>query len=161
MSHPGAENLPLPADARATVSNHLQIVVTALIDLSLATKQAHWNLVGPNFKAVHEQLDEVVETFREHSDELAERMITLGTPPDGRVQHVAQSTTLEPMPMGKMRDADALRLISSRVEAFLQTAHSARESVADPDPVSEDMLIAMIAEVEKHHWMLTSQLQTP
>ncbi|MEM8835968.1 MAG: DNA starvation/stationary phase protection protein [Planctomycetota bacterium] len=150
----------MSADARSGVSQQLQAVVTGLIDLSLAAKQAHWNLVGPNFKAVHEQLDEVVETFRAHSDELAERMITLGTPPDGRVQFVAESTSLEPMPTGKMSDTDALRLIAARVAAFLKTARDAQGTVADPDPISEDMLITMIAEVEKHHWMLTSLLQT-
>ena len=56
----------------------LQAVLVDLVDLSLVAKQAHWNLVGPRFRSIHLQLDEVVDSSRLFSDTVAERAVTLG-----------------------------------------------------------------------------------
>jgi starvation-inducible DNA-binding protein len=69
---------PLDAQARTTTGTALQGALVDLIDLSLQAKQAHWNLVGKNFRSLHLQLDDVVATARDHSDILAERAITVG-----------------------------------------------------------------------------------
>ena len=65
-----------------------------LIELHLQGKQAHWNLVGTNFRDLHLQLDEIVDTAREASDTIAERMRALNAVPDGRSDTVTASTTL-------------------------------------------------------------------
>lgn len=61
----------------------LQHSLFNLVDLALVLKQAHWNVIGKNFRSVHLQLDEVIATVREGSDEVAERIAALGLAADG------------------------------------------------------------------------------
>src|SRR5687768_1817481 len=80
---------PLSDADLTTVSEALQGALVDLIDLSLVAKQVHWNVVGPRFRSVHLQLDEVVDIARTHSDTVAERASALGVSPDGRAATVA------------------------------------------------------------------------
>ena len=67
-------SINLAFTASAALSDNLQRVLTDLIALELVGKQIHWNIVGPNFRDVHLNLDDVVDIAREGSDEVAERM---------------------------------------------------------------------------------------
>jgi starvation-inducible DNA-binding protein len=75
---------PLPEGARQVTFDALQSTLVDLLGLSLIGKQAHWNIVGPRFRSIHLQLDEVVGTARSYADTVAERAAALGLPPDGR-----------------------------------------------------------------------------
>ncbi|MDZ4267525.1 MAG: ferritin-like domain-containing protein, partial [Mycobacterium sp.] len=77
--------------ASAQLSVALQRVLVDLIELHLQGKQAHWNVVGSNFRDLHLQLDEVVDFAREASDTVAERMRALDAVPDGRSDTVADT----------------------------------------------------------------------
>ncbi|MDQ1128474.1 hypothetical protein QE381_000602 [Microbacterium sp. SORGH_AS 888] len=90
--------------ASAELSENLQRVLVDLIELSLQGKQAHWNVVGTNFRDTHLQLDEIIEAAREFSDTVAERMRSLHALPDGRSDVVAETTTLPEFPQGRDRD---------------------------------------------------------
>ena len=59
-------------------------MLVELIDLALVGKQLHWNVTGPLFRPLHEQLDELVDSWRELSDVVAERAVALGYSPDGQ-----------------------------------------------------------------------------
>ena len=72
--------------------HNLQKVLVDLIELHLQGKQAHWNLVGTNFRDLHLQLDEIVDGAREAADTIAERMRALDAVPDGRTDTVAATT---------------------------------------------------------------------
>src|SRR6195952_2492535 len=87
--------------ASATLTKNLQSVLVDLIELHVQGKQAHWNVVGKNFRDLHLQLDEVVEAAREFSDSVAERMRALHASVDGRTAMVAATTTLDPYPAGE------------------------------------------------------------
>ena len=146
-------NILPEADAR-TVCDALQKTLVSLIDLGLQGKQAHWNLYGANFRSLHELLDAIVETARTSSDTLAERMNQLGVAPDGRSGTVASSTPLaeyssdfEPVPR-------ALRLVGDRLLTCDEVLRGARAAVADPDPLTEDLLIAVGQQIEMHLWMI-------
>src|SRR5436190_24314056 len=82
----------------AALAGHLQRVLADLIELHLQGKQAHWNVVGTNFRDLHLQLDELVDFAREASDTVAERMRALDGLPDGRSDTVAASTSLPEFP---------------------------------------------------------------
>src|SRR5258708_26212096 len=84
--------------ASPELSANLQRVLVDLIELPLQGKQAHWNVVGTNFRDLHLQLDELVDFARESSDIIAERMRALDAMPDGRSDTVAASTTLPEFP---------------------------------------------------------------
>ena len=75
--------------ASAALARDLERVLVDLIALQLVAKQAHWNIVGANFRDLHLNLDEVVAVARRGSDEVAERMRALHATPDGRPSTVA------------------------------------------------------------------------
>ena len=84
----------LSGETNDEVTTLLQHNLVNLIDLALLMKQAHWNVVGPNFRSIHLHLDEIIEAVRAGSDEVAERVTTLGVAPDGRAQTVAENSEL-------------------------------------------------------------------
>lgn len=83
-----------PFVAPDSLPRNLQKVLVDLIELHLQGKQAHWNVVGTNFRDLHLQLDSIVDTAREASDTIAERMRALDAVPDGRSDTVAGTTTV-------------------------------------------------------------------
>ena len=64
--------------ASPELAANLQRVLVDLVELHLQGKQAHWNVIGSNFRDLHLQLDELVDAAREASDTIAERMRALG-----------------------------------------------------------------------------------
>ena len=76
----------------------LQATLVDLIDLSLIAKQAHWNVVGPNFRSAHLQLDELVTAARQYVDDVAERANAIGISPNGKVKTVQESSGIPEYP---------------------------------------------------------------
>ncbi len=103
------------------LANNLQAVLVDLIELHLQGKQAHWNVVGKNFRDLHLQLDEMIDIAREVSDTIAERMRALHATPDGRSDTVTASTTLPAFPAGEQTTTTVVDLITDRIEAAIAT----------------------------------------
>ncbi|MEM1167247.1 MAG: DNA starvation/stationary phase protection protein [Planctomycetota bacterium] len=137
----------------------LQIALPTLIDLALNAKQLHWTLKGSRFKSVHEQLDEVINDVRLHSDEVAERITTLGEPADGRAQVVSSDTKLSTVSPGFLGIDDTVRTMCEALLAAVRVTRAGQAATADIDPITEDLLIGITASLEKHHWMFKSQLE--
>ncbi|MEV0247271.1 DNA starvation/stationary phase protection protein [Nocardia sp. NPDC050712] len=133
----------------------LQEALTDLIDLTLTAKQAHWNVVGPQFRSVHLQLDELVASGREFSDAVAERAAALGISPDGRSGTVAESATA--FPEGYLADSEVVALIVARLHASVQQLRKHVQATETADPVTQDLLIGITAKLEEHHWMFQAQ----
>lgn len=135
----------------------LQTVLTDLIDLALQGKQAHWVVVGPNFRAVHAHLDEMVAQYREWSDEVAERIVALGVMPDGRVGTVAKQTELPAIGIGPLADADVVTAWVERMDVVIRRARRVIEQLDDLDLVSQDMVVGIVHGLEKQRWMVEAQ----
>ena len=148
---------PLPDTDLKIVSGALQGALVDLLDLSLVAKQIHWNIIGPRFRSIHLQLDEVVDTARRHSDTVAERASALGVPPDGRAATVAQSSGIGSVPQGWVKDTDAVGTLVSALGAVITRMRERVQTTADADPVSQDIFITVTAELEKHHWMFQAE----
>src|ERR671922_2638408 len=80
---------------REGVGRELQAVLVELVDLSLIGKQLHWAVTGPLFRPLHLQLDELVDSWRELADTIAERAVALGYVPDGQARAVAAGSALK------------------------------------------------------------------
>lgn len=141
----------------SAVTEALQGCLTDLVDLALSLKQAHWTVQGDRFRSVHLQLDEIIESVRTASDEVAERISTLGVVPDGRAATIAQETRLEAYPPGFTGGNDTVRLSADRCAAAIKGIRKAIEGIGDHDKVSEDLLIGISGNLEKHLWMLQAQ----
>ncbi|WEH39345.1 DNA starvation/stationary phase protection protein [Streptomyces sp. NBC_01218] len=148
---------PLSDADLKTVGEALQGALVDLVDLSLAAKQVHWNVVGPRFRSVHLQLDDVVDTARQHSDTVAERASAVGVNPDGRSATIARTTAIDVVPDGWIKDADAVKVLVDALEIVIGRMRQRIEVTADPDPVSQDILIAVTADLEKHAWMFQAE----
>ncbi|MEV8524206.1 DNA starvation/stationary phase protection protein [Streptomyces sp. NPDC052000] len=147
----------LPEKDLKAVGAALQGALVDLVDLSLAAKQVHWNVVGPRFRSVHLQLDEVVTTARQHSDTVAERASALGVNPDGRSATVAATSAIGALPEGWIKDSQAVEIL---VVSLGKVVERMRERIAvtgEPDPVSQDLLITLTADLEKHAWMFQAE----
>ncbi len=143
--------------ASKTLTDNLQAILVDLIELHLQGKQAHWNLVGKNFRDLHLQLDEVVEAARLFADEIAERMRALIAVPDGRTGTVGSSTTLEPLPSGLVDTKDVVNLVVARLDRTVQTIRSVHDQVDEEDPTTADILHDIIAKLEQYAWMVGAE----
>src|SRR6201997_4062689 len=94
--------------ASSALADNLERVLVDLIELHLQGKQAHWNVVGTNFRDLHLQLDELVDLAREASDTIAERMRALDAVPDGRSDTVAATTSLPQFPANEVKTGDVV-----------------------------------------------------
>ncbi|MCY0944283.1 Dps family protein [Streptomyces antarcticus] len=140
-----------------TVGEALQGALVDLVDLGLVAKQVHWNVVGPRFRSVHLQLDEVVASARTHSDVVAERASALGVTPDGRAATVASTSAIAGVPEGLVKDADAVRILVDALGAVITRMRERIQSTGDPDPITQDILIGLTGDLEKHAWMFTAE----
>lgn len=142
----------------SAVTGELQAELADLIDLSLKAKQAHWNIVGPNFRPIHLQLDEIVNDLRLWTDTVAERMSTMGVYPDGRTDAVLSGTTFREMPAGEIKDTLVIDLFTDYLGELAAKSRE-RSDRAASDPVTQNILQDIVAGVEKHQWMLRAQSQ--
>ncbi|HEV7812565.1 MAG TPA: DNA starvation/stationary phase protection protein [Leifsonia sp.] len=147
--------------ASAELAQSLQRVHVDLIELHLQGKQAHWNVVGKNFRDLHLQLDEIVESAREFSDVVAERLRALHATPDGRSATVAKSTSLPEYPNGEVDTAETVDLITERLEDVVATIREVHDQVDEEDPTSADILHEIIATLEQYAWMVGAENRTP
>ena len=167
---PTAQNQPIteiplsstfPFLASDTLLMSLQSVLVDLIELNLQSKQAHWNVVGPNFPDVHRQLDVIVSTAQDAADGVAERMRAVGGIPDGLSSTVAETTGLLAYPRGEVTTRETIDLISARIYATVANARAAHPGVDDEDSVSADLLNGTIGQLEQLAWLLSSENRTP
>jgi starvation-inducible DNA-binding protein len=143
--------------APSSLTQNLQEVLVDLIELHLQGKQAHWNLIGTNFRDLHLQLDEIVDIAREASDTIAERMRALNAVPDGRTDTVVASTTLPAFPPAEQNTTQTVDLITNRIYAAVGTIRRVHDAVDALDPSTSDLLHQIIDSLEKQAWMLKSE----
>lgn len=139
--------------------NHriLQPVLTDLIAFGLSVKQLHWNVVGPHFRSIHLQLDEIYDDVLEATDSVAERIVACGHSPTGTSREVAANAELLDAPLGFLRDDEVLLYAGQRIHELSGLIRARMKDIEEVDTVSADLLHQVVAKLEKHHWMLRAQ----
>lgn len=148
---------PLGDTARGTTGAILQATLVDLIDLSLIGKQAHWNVVGPNFRSVHLQLDELVSAARQFVDEVAERANAIGISPNGKVRTVLESSGIPEYPDNWQSVESTVASIVEILGELIKRLRARIEETDKSDLVTQDLLIEIARELEKQHWMWQAQ----
>lgn len=120
----------LSENIRAQSVQALNKHLSAAIDLHAQIKQAHWNVRGPNFIAIHELFDEVATEVLGYTDELAERTAALGGTAHGTVQVSASHSFLVPYPWGLADETAHVDAVSSALAAFGESARIAIDETA-------------------------------
>ncbi|TXS68859.1 DNA starvation/stationary phase protection protein [Streptomyces sp. NBC_01715] len=138
----------------------LQLRLHALNDLHLTLKHVHWNVVGPYFIAVHEMLDPQVDRVRAMADDVAERLAALGGVAHGTPGTLVEERTWEDYSVGRadaIAHLGALNLVYTGVIEELRTV---TKSVGEIDPVTEDLLIEQLRDLEQFQWFVRAHLET-
>ena len=149
----------LPSNARSSVIGILNARLADSSDLALLTKQAHWNLRGPNFISVHEMLDPLRTELDGHVDTMAERIVQLGGTALGTTQAVAGATALPPYPTDIVAVTDHLHALIERyaaVAAAVRQGIDASDEAGDKD--TADILTGYSRALDKALWFLEAHL---
>jgi len=152
----------LPSNTKTTSINILNARLAEAIDLALLTKQAHWNIKGPQFIALHEMIDGFRTEIDGHVDTLAERVVQLGGTALGTPQAVAKATPLAPYPTDIHQSKDHLAAL---IERYGKAANAVRTAIDESDEAGDadtaDIFTAYSRALDKALWFLEAHIQEP
>jgi len=130
------------------------------LDLVHQSKQAHWNVKGPQFQMLHELFDDVAEHAEDYADLIAERAVALGGTAEGRVQTVAKATTLPEYPALAASGTAHLAALISAQAVFTTRVRSAIDACATAgDAATADLFTEVVREADKDLWRLEAHTQ--
>jgi len=150
----------LDVNASGKVAAVLQERLVALIDLALTLKHIHWNVVGPNFIAVHEMLDPQVAGVQDMVDTTAERIATLGVPPNGLIGYLDKTRTWDDYALGRAMSIEHLGALDVVYVGVIEAHRKAADAVEDLDLVTQDMLVGQLGDLEQYHWFVRAHLES-
>lgn len=133
-------------------------VVLGLQALAVNGKQAHWNVRGANFIAIHELLDQIVDHARQAADDAAERIVALGLPIDARTSTIAQKVAPTAVPAGFTPWQEIVRDMIADMDAVIVDVKAAIEGLDEVDLTSQDVALAIMQTLEKDRWFLFAHL---
>jgi len=145
-------------DAKATAST-LQERLLSLIDLTLTLKHVHWNVVGAGFISVHEMLDPQYEAVALMADATAERIAALGESPNGLAGSLVANRSWDDYALGRAVVAQHLLALDSAYSGVITSHREALARIHDLDPVTEDMLIGQLGQLEGFQWFIRAHLE--
>jgi starvation-inducible DNA-binding protein len=150
----------LPAKVRAKVIATLGDRLADATDLMLQTKQAHWNVKGPTFIALHELFDKINEAAEEWVDLIAERIVQLGGTAEGTVQATAKRTSLPVYPLTIVRAEDHVEALSSALADFGKKVRAAIDKTGKAgDADTADLFTEVSRDVDKYLWFVEAHAQ--
>ena len=150
----------MPVKTRTAMGALLNSALAHLINLQLCAKQAHWNVKGPHFIALHKLFDDVYETLNEPIDNTAERIVGLGGIAEGTLTAVMSKSKLPPYPLGITTGHEHVEALS---DLFATVGKVIRASIAaaaqEDDAGTADLLTGISRELDKQLWFIESHLQ--
>jgi starvation-inducible DNA-binding protein len=150
----------LKPNAKSVSIAALNARVADSIDLALLTKQAHWNIKGPQFIALHAMIDGFRAEIDTHVDTMAERVVQLGGIAMGTTQVVAKESRLVAYPTDISSENDHLREMIAR---YSQVANAVRAAIEETDEAGDkdtaDILTAHSRALDKALWFLEAHTQ--
>jgi starvation-inducible DNA-binding protein len=145
----------LPESTRSEVAKLLNSRLADCVDLQTMCKQAHWNVRGPQFIALHKLFDDVYDAVVEYADLLAERVVQLGGVAAGTARAVAQRSTLTEYPLTLTSGSEHVSALSGALAQFGKKVRSGIEEVDDLDDAgSADILTEISRGTDKWLWFV-------
>jgi len=152
--------IDLSEKVRRNIVSVLNDRLADAIDLQAQVKQAHWNVKGPNFIALHELFDKISDAVLEQIDEIAERVTSLGGTAEGTVAVAAKRSKLKNYPLSITAGKDHLYYLSTQFSVF---GKSVRAAIDETDRLGDadtaDLFTGLSRELDKYLWFLEAHLQ--
>lgn len=149
----------LPASVRTKITELCNARLADLIDLQSQVKQAHWNVKGPAFIAVHELFDDISERLLEHIDTVAERAAQVGGQVMGTARIAAAASTLPEYPVNAVEQVEHLKAVAdrlSRTGKSIRAAIEASNEAGDAD--AADIFTQVSRDLDKYLWFVESHI---
>src|SRR5262249_51521718 len=150
----------LPESVRTKAIELLNARLADAIDLQTQTKQAHWNVKGPNFIGLHELFDKVNEDVEDYVDDIAERAVQLGGVAEGPARIAAKRSTLSEYPPNAVDGRSHVEALSSALAAF---GKAARKAINDANELGDldtaDLFTEISRGTDKWLWFVEAHLQ--
>jgi starvation-inducible DNA-binding protein len=152
--------IDLSAKARTRMTDLLNARLAEAIDLQLQAKQAHWNVKGPAFIALHELFDKLAAELDGYGDEMAERITALGGIAEGTLQAVAGRSQLAAYPLEISEGRAHLDALAAGYARFAKTVRKAIDTAGKAgDADTSDLFTGISRGADKGLWLLEAHLQ--
>ncbi len=151
----------MKTDDAEQITTLLQDRLNALNDLALTLKHVHWNVVGPNFIAVHTMLDPQVDAARAMADATAERIAALGGSPAGTPGTLVAQRSWDDYSIGRAGTQEHLGALDVVYAGIIEAHRGAIDTLEELDQVTQDMLIGQTHQLEQFHWFVRAHLESP
>jgi starvation-inducible DNA-binding protein len=150
----------LPETIRVQAIELLNARLPDAIDLQTQTKQAHWNVKGPNFIALHELFDKINEDVEDYVDDLAERVVQLGGVAEGTARMTAKRSSLNEYPANIVDGRSHVEALSSALAAFGKLARNGIDLANEfNDLDTADLFTEISRGIDKWLWFVEAHLQ--
>ena len=150
----------IPEATRVKVVELLNARLADCIDLQTQTKQAHWNVKGPNFIALHELFDQINEDVEDYVDDIAERAVQLGGLAEGTARMAAKRSSLAEYPAMAVDGRSHVEALSSALAAFGAAARKGIDQANElGDLDTADLFTEISRGVDKWLWFVEAHLQ--
>ena len=151
--------IDLPPDVRMGMIGLLNARLADATDYVLSIKQAHWNVKGREFIALHEMLDEMFAQAVEYADLMAERAVALGGQARGTLQAAADGTTLAAFPQESNSITDLLTALAVNCAKFVKEVRAAAEQATkEEDLGTADLFTEVSRGLDKQLWYFEAHL---
>ncbi|MCQ0988894.1 DNA starvation/stationary phase protection protein Dps [Jiella marina] len=151
---------PISENIRGSMVELLQTHLATAVDITYQTKQAHWNVKGMNFIAVHKLFDELHEVTEAYVDDIAERLTALGGQAHGTVQAATENTVLDPYPLDLVKSEDHLKRLTDSYAKWSAAVEKGIDEASEAgDDLTEDLLTEVGRGLDKSIYFLESHFQ--
>lgn len=130
-------------------------------DMVSLVKQAHWNIKGSQFIALHKLFDELADGLLGHVDSLAERVTALGGLAKGTVRMAAEASRLAEYPVNMVKAMPTVEFLADQMAALAASTRAAADQAENlHDMATNDLLIEVVRDLDKWVWFLEAHLQS-
>jgi starvation-inducible DNA-binding protein len=145
---------------RSELNALMNLRLASALDLQTQMKQAHWNVKGPSFIALHELFDKVAEAVEEYVDLIAERIVQLGGIAEGTARVAASRSQLEEYPL---ETADGMAHVEAVARALSTFGHQARTTIDEANALDDadtaDLFTEVSRGIDKWLWFVEAHSQ--
>ena len=150
----------LPEKVRMQMETILRDRLADSIDLMTQAKQAHWNVKGPSFIALHELFDKIAEESEEYPDVIAERIVQFGGIAEGTIQVVDKRTSLPNYPLTITTGREHIDALSHSLSVYGELVRTAIKQASElDDPATADIFTEISRSVDKNLWFIEAHNQ--